>query len=155
MIGSRLSRLSVIVLPVLTLCSVCITGPGTAFAQAPQAAPNSQPPQQQKPAPQKKEQNPFENVPESPQTPPPSQPQQVPPGVQEPPKVGAGAIEAIEFRGQRRIPQDTLRALIMSRKGDAYSEESIHRDFMALWNTGRFDDLSVEKEAAPDGGIIV
>jgi outer membrane protein insertion porin family len=168
MIGSRLSRLSVIVLPFLAFYCVCVAGSFTAFAQSPQTAPapqqsqqtpaGQQPPapQEAAPAPQKKQQNPFENVPEAPQAPQPSEPQQTPPGVQpQTPQVAPGAIEAIEFRGQRRIPQDTLRALILSRKGDPYSEESIHRDFMALWNTGRFDDLSVEKETAPDGGIIV
>jgi outer membrane protein insertion porin family len=125
-------------------------------AQASQTPPT---PQKQKPAPQKNQQNPFENVPEAPETPPQApqpNPQQPQPQAQKPvPQTSAGVIEAIEFRGQRRIPQDTLRALIMSRKGDAFSEESIHRDFMALWNTGRFDDLSVEKETAPDGGIII
>jgi outer membrane protein insertion porin family len=109
-----------------------------------------QPPQNQQPPPGQKQQppkqpNPFENVPEAPQQPQPQQPE----------KSNVGLIEDIQFRGQRRIPQDTLRALILSRKGDVYSDDAVHRDFMALWNTGRFDDLSVEKEVAPDQGIIL
>ena len=63
-------------------------------------------------------------------------------------------IELIEFRGARRVPQDTLKALIVSRLGDLYNEDALRRDFMALWNTGRFDDIRLESEAgrtAQDG----
>ncbi|MFN7542432.1 MAG: outer membrane protein assembly factor BamA [Acidobacteriota bacterium] len=63
-------------------------------------------------------------------------------------------IEAIEFRGSRRVPQDTLRALIISKKGDKYSDDSLNRDFMALWNTSRFDDIRLEREAGRTGWII-
>ncbi|MFZ0589292.1 MAG: outer membrane protein assembly factor BamA [Bryobacteraceae bacterium] len=165
MIGHRLLRLRVQVCPVLTIFGVWLAGeiaaPALAQSQqtaqgqqnsqppAPSTTPNQQQPStQQKPPnqqqqPPKQQQNPFENVPEAPK--PEAQPN----------KNNAGIIEDIEFRGQRRIPQDTLRALILSRKGDVYSDDAIHRDFMALWNSGRFDDLKVEKQTAPDGGIII
>jgi outer membrane protein insertion porin family len=64
-------------------------------------------------------------------------------------------IEAIEFRGSRRVPQDTLRAMIFSRKGDVYSEDTLRRDFMALWNTNRFDDIRLETERGDQGGLII
>ena len=64
-------------------------------------------------------------------------------------------IEAIEFRGARRVPQDTLRALISTKKGDIFNEDDLHRDFMALWNSGRFDDITLETEPGPNGGVIV
>ncbi len=64
-------------------------------------------------------------------------------------------IEGVEFRGQRRVPLDTLRALIATKKGDIYNEEDLHRDFMALWNSGRFDDIRLETETGPGGGLIV
>ena len=154
MIGPRLRGLCVRVLPILTACGCCLGAAlgASAFPQSPQNPPAQQqspPPRQQQTAPPTqppKSQNPFENVPQAPE-----QQRQQSPGA----KNNAGLIDSIEFRGQRRIPQDTLRALIFSRKGDVFSEEAIHRDFMALWNTGRFDDLTVEKETAPDGGIIV
>ncbi len=115
--------------------------------QNPQQKPPTQPPQQRPP-------NPFENVPTAPERQP--QPQQ-PANIQEakPAPVGANIIEAVDFRGQRKVPQDTLRALIYTKKGDVYDEEAIHRDFIALWNTGRFDDIRVEKETGPNGGIIL
>ena len=63
-------------------------------------------------------------------------------------------IELIEFRGARRVPQDTLRALVATKKGDKYAEDSLNRDFIALWNTGRFDDIRLEREAGRTGWII-
>lgn len=63
-------------------------------------------------------------------------------------------VESIEFRGVRRVPQDTLRAMIFTKRGDKFDEESVRRDFMALWNTGRFDDIRVERERGRTGWIL-
>src|SRR5262249_25391140 len=63
-------------------------------------------------------------------------------------------IDIVEFRGARRVPQDTLRALISTKKGDKYDEEALHRDFMVLWNTNRFDDIRMEREATRQGWLI-
>src|SRR5208283_1363088 len=63
-------------------------------------------------------------------------------------------IEAIEFRGARRVPQDTLKALIGSKAGDIFSQDAMRRDFMALWNTGRFDDIQLETEPGRIGLIV-
>ncbi len=64
------------------------------------------------------------------------------------------AVEEIQFRGARRVPQDTLRALIFTKKGDKFDPESLRRDFMALWNTGRFDDIVLETEPGKVGMIV-
>lgn len=88
-------------------------------------------------------QNPFETVKEAPAEAKPATPAQV-----------ENVIEAIEFRGARRVPQDTLRAMILSRKGDKLDEDALQRDFMSLWNTGRFDDITLEREAGRTGYII-
>jgi len=64
-------------------------------------------------------------------------------------------IEGIEFRGARRVPQDTLRAMVFSKVGDVYNEDTLRRDFNALWNTNRFDDIRLEMEKGERGGIIV
>jgi len=80
-----------------------------------------------------------------------------PGGVQEvkPAAIGENIIEEVRFRGQRKVPQDTLRGLIFTKKGDVYDEDAVHRDFIQLWNSGRFDDLTEEKEKGPNGGIIL
>ncbi|HKW99479.1 MAG TPA: outer membrane protein assembly factor BamA [Bryobacteraceae bacterium] len=118
--------------------------------------------QQPKPAQEPKKANPFENVPQTAEpAPPPQQPGQPgKPQLEAPPTAPQAAapkgkvIEAIEFRGARRVPQDTLRAMILTRKGDIYDEDSLHRDFMILWNSGRFDDIVLETEPGKEGVIL-
>jgi len=55
-------------------------------------------------------------------------------------------IERIDITGNRRIPRDTLRNRIFSHEGDPYNEETLHRDFLALWNTQYFEDVRLEVE---------
>lgn len=66
----------------------------------------------------------------------------------------AAVVEDIIFRGNRRIPAATLRARIFSHKGDVYEENSLERDFHALWNTGFFDDIRLEVSDGEKGKII-
>jgi outer membrane protein insertion porin family len=71
---------------------------------------------------------------------------------------GAYVVEKIEFIGNRRVRSDTLRARIFTREGDAYSEETLKRDFQALWNTQFFEDVKLRVEdspSRPDGKIII
>src|SRR5580658_4160650 len=175
MICSRLCRLLTQLPTALAFGSILLAGPFSRHAQCmggasaaifpdpdrdssagqAQTPPQTQPPPQTPPpqAPPQQPANPFETVPQQTEPSKPS-PQQA---VQEA-KVAAvneNTIEGVEFRGQRRVPQDTLRALIYTKKGDTYDPESLHRDYMALWNTGRFDDLTLETEKGPAGGIII
>jgi outer membrane protein insertion porin family len=144
---------------------VCLYGLLTvvpARAQNPPNPPNPPAGQQPPPAtPPPNRNNPFENVPQAEQ-PKPQQPPAAPqfevPNAPEPglrPTVGADVVEAIQFRGARRVPQDTLRAMIFSKVGDVYNEDTLRRDFMALWNTNRFDDIRLETEKGDRGGLIV
>ncbi|HTT62870.1 MAG TPA: outer membrane protein assembly factor BamA [Bryobacteraceae bacterium] len=146
----------------LCLCAAVASIAWAQNAPAPQQPAPKQPAGQQ-PAPQqeKKPQNPFEAVPEQAQ-PEQAKPPQPAPKLEAPKQVeqpkaqpGGPVIEAIEFRGARRVPQDTLRALISTKKGDIYNEDDLHRDFMALWNSGRFDDIRLETEPGTNGGIIL
>jgi outer membrane protein insertion porin family len=61
-----------------------------------------------------------------------------------------GTVQRIEFVGNRRIRSDTLKARIFSREGDAYNEETLRRDFQALWNTQFFEDVKLRVEDSPD-----
>ncbi len=149
----------------LTAAILCLEGL-LAFSPArsqtpPPATQQANPPQPPKPQPAKP--NPFETVPEGKEQPPVQAPK--PPVIQNVPGTPAASapvvatsdpnvIGTIEFRGSRRVPQDTLKALILSRTGDTYSEETLRRDFQALWNTGRFDDIRLETEPS-DKGLIV
>src|SRR5258708_1326434 len=67
-------------------------------------------------------------------------------------------IDRIDFIGNRRVRSDTLQARIFSRKGDPYNEETLRRDFQALWNTQFFEDVKLRVEDSPDhanGKIII
>jgi outer membrane protein insertion porin family len=71
---------------------------------------------------------------------------------------GAAFIDRIEFQGNRRIRTETLKARIFSREGDPYNEDTLRRDFQALWNTQYFEDVKLEVQDAPDkpnGKIII
>ncbi len=118
-------------------------------AKPQEAQPPAQPP---KPAEAKKP-APFETVPTTKEEPKPVPAEKPTEGAKAPTAV-PDIVEAVEFRGARRVPQDTLRALIFTKKGDKYDADALHRDFMALWNTGRFDDISLEREAGATGWII-
>ena len=59
-------------------------------------------------------------------------------------------IQRIEFIGNRRVRNDTLKARIFSREGDTYNEETLRRDFQALRNTQFFEDVKLRVEDSPD-----
>lgn len=161
------------------LLALAITGPfgvRSAAQQTPPAAPPKPPaakpaspfesvPQTTEPA-KPKPASPFESVPQTTE-----QAKPKPPGPFESvPAPSEGAkpeeeaplspdevpdiVEAVEFRGARRVPQDTLRALIFTKAGDRYDPGALNRDFMALWNTGRFDDIVLEREPGRKGWIL-
>ena len=115
----------------------------------------TQPPANQPPADQTKPPTPFQTVPQGTE---PAKPAPAPAPEAAKPEQPAVAfsdvVESIEFRGARRVPQDTLRTLIITKKGDALDEDVLHRDFMSLWNTGRFDDIVLEREKGKSGWII-
>jgi outer membrane protein insertion porin family len=58
-------------------------------------------------------------------------------------------IERIDFVGNRRIRTETLRARTFMRAGDLFNEESLKRDFLALWNTQFFEDIKLRVEDVP------
>jgi len=106
---------------------------------AAQDSPFEQVPQEDEPGAPAEAQSPFETPTEAPGQ---------PPG-----EIG-DVIEAIEFRGSRRVPQDTLRFMIFSRAGDRYDEDALRRDFISLWNSGRFDDVRMSRERGAIGWIV-
>ena|SRR5579884_1432613 len=152
---------------------VLFVGSLTGFLRAQQTSTQSPPPQQA-PAPQTNQQkqppstpqqpNPFENVPQTtpqqpkleqpPATPPPGPAPSSTPVQRRPGAPPENYIEDIEFRGTRRVPQSTLRQMIYTKKGDQYNEDQLRRDFMTLWNTGRYDDLRLEREPGQYGWVI-
>jgi outer membrane protein insertion porin family len=161
-------RLGCLRAPILCSAFILFVGVQQSAAQNQQAGGQKQ----QRPAPPKPP-NPFETVPQgAPETPKPETPKPAPqpsqqptqpvlrpppaetPRATQPGQPPTNVIEAIEFRGARRVRQDTLQALIFTKRGDRYDEDSLHRDFIALWNSGRFDDIRIEREPGKTGWII-
>jgi len=68
--------------------------------------------------------------------------------------VDSNVIEKIEFRGLNHVSEQTVREVVHSKAGDVYDEKALHRDFKALWDTGRFDDIQVTKETGERGGVV-
>jgi outer membrane protein insertion porin family len=160
MMYHRLGRLRAVLFRAALLSTVAVLSGAPQSPGQPAPAQQQQPPQQpapqQPPAPQRPL-SPFETVPTAPT-------EQVKPGTPAPPPSAPAAaqpgqpreniIESIGFRGTRRVRPDILQAQIFSKRGDKYDEDTLHRDFMALWNTGRFDDLRIEREPGKEGWII-
>jgi len=113
---------------------------------------------QQQPAPQQpKPPNPFEQVPqaaEEPKPQPPKPDQAKPLTAVSPDRPPTDTIESINFRGARKVPQDTLRAMIFTKRGDTYDADTLHRDFNTLWNSNRFDNIEVTREPGQTGWIV-
>ncbi len=64
-------------------------------------------------------------------------------------------ITGITVTGNRRIPQETIKARIFSKAGDIYDPAALERDFNSLWNTGYFEDIKFLREQTPKGWNIV
>lgn len=67
---------------------------------------------------------------------------------------GQQTVVGIHVVGTRRIPQDTVKARMFSKIGEAYDPLSVERDFNSLWNTGYFEDVRIEKEDTPQGVVL-
>jgi GWxTD domain-containing protein len=89
--------------------------------------------------------NPFENLPPRPPA---------PPAVAKPVVAPQDAVEDVVFQGTRRVSQDLLRNVILTRKGDKYDKDALARDLVALWNTKRFTDITVIPTRGKIGWIV-
>ena len=149
-------------------CLLALLTPALQAQQNPPAPQNppAQNPGGQTAAPQQapRPANPFENLPQAPepQTPKPTPPT---PEAPKPAQPGAAAqpaparppedvVEAIIFRGLRRVPQDTLRTIVLTKEGDKFDKDALDHDMVALWNTNRFNDVNWGYEPGQKGWII-
>ncbi|HEX3067113.1 MAG TPA: outer membrane protein assembly factor BamA [Thermoanaerobaculia bacterium] len=64
-------------------------------------------------------------------------------------------IERFEASGNTTVATDTIRVYLGVNQGDAYDPAAIQRNFLNLWQTGLFDDIRIETDTAPNGGVIV
>ena len=67
-------------------------------------------------------------------------------------------VERIMFDGNSRIRSETLSTRIFTRVGDAYKEDNLKRDYLALWNSQYFDNIRLEVQdsaSRPNGKIVI
>lgn len=64
-------------------------------------------------------------------------------------------VEQVSIRGNRRIPETTIKIWIGTREGDQYSPVQLDRDVRALYAQGHFEDVKVYAEEGTRGGKII
>src|SRR5689334_23145603 len=64
-------------------------------------------------------------------------------------------VEQVNIRGNRRIPESTVKIWIGTREGDPYNPAQLDRDVRALYAQGHFDDVKVYAEDGPRGGKVI
>jgi outer membrane protein insertion porin family len=64
-------------------------------------------------------------------------------------------IERFEAVGNVSVASDTIRVYLGVNPGDPYDPAALQRNFLNLWQTGLFDDIRIETDNAPSGGVIV
>lgn len=64
-------------------------------------------------------------------------------------------IESVEVVGNQSVATDTIRVYLSAYPGDPFMPGMIQDNFTNLWQTGLFDDIRVEAEKAPSGGVIL
>lgn len=67
----------------------------------------------------------------------------------------AEKIGAITFEGLRRVDEDAIKRLLKLRNGNAIDPALATEDLRALWDTGFFRDVRIERERAADGTITL
>jgi outer membrane assembly lipoprotein YfiO len=65
-----------------------------------------------------------------------------------------GKVERIDIRGNRRIPEDSVRFYIQSKPGEFYDEAKLETDLRALYKTGFFERLELNEKDGEAGRII-
>lgn len=64
-------------------------------------------------------------------------------------------VEEIRIEGNSRIPDDTISFYLATRAGQPLDLEVAGLDYMALYNTGWFDNLVVRWEEGSAGGVVL
>ncbi|HEY2322622.1 MAG TPA: POTRA domain-containing protein, partial [Thermoanaerobaculia bacterium] len=64
-------------------------------------------------------------------------------------------IDRFEAVGNTSVASDTIRVYLGVQPGDPYDPIAIQKNFLSLWQTGLFDDISIESDKSETGGVIV
>ena len=64
-------------------------------------------------------------------------------------------IASVELRGNRRVADQELRAVIASRAGTTFHADTLEADVRALWKLGKLADVQIEGDVKPDGSLVL
>jgi len=64
-------------------------------------------------------------------------------------------VARFEAVGNTSVASDTIRVYLGVNQGDPYDPAALQKNFLNLWQTGLFDDIRLETDTAPGGGVIV
>jgi len=76
----------------------------------------------------------------------------------EAPAVGAPnlTVARVHFRGNRKVEDDAIRAVIKTKPGVAVNQELLREDVRSIWKMGFFEDVQVEStEIKAGGGLAI
>ncbi len=63
-------------------------------------------------------------------------------------------LQRIDLRGNRRVPEETIRFYIQSREGEPYDEERLEFDLRSLYRGGWFENIEIQERDGDTGKII-
>lgn len=66
----------------------------------------------------------------------------------------AETIEKIILEGNKKVSQDTILFYMKSREKGVYSPTLLREDFKTLWNTGFFENITIETEGSGDNKTV-
>ncbi|MGE5716281.1 MAG: outer membrane protein assembly factor BamA [Acidobacteriota bacterium] len=72
-----------------------------------------------------------------------------------PPAADRPKIAQILVRGGKTTAPETIGFYLGIKAGDPYDEDQIKRNFGKLWDSGLFEDVTLEKETSPEGVVVV
>jgi outer membrane protein insertion porin family len=67
----------------------------------------------------------------------------------------ASTVEGFEAVGNTSVASDTIRVYLGVNPGESYDPAALQKNFLNLWQTGLFDDVRLETDKGPNGGVIV
>lgn len=69
--------------------------------------------------------------------------------------LGRQTVMEVEFKGNRRIEADAIRAAVTTKAGDVLRPEKLRQDLRAVYDLGYFYDVRIDTEDVPGGVKVV
>ncbi|MBW1613203.1 MAG: outer membrane protein assembly factor BamA [Deltaproteobacteria bacterium] len=67
---------------------------------------------------------------------------------------GVIQIDSIAVKGNKRIETDAILAVIESRKGEKYDQDTLNKDLRSIYQMGFFEDVQIDTEDCPGGKSV-